>query len=110
MAPQQASASALDSRFSGQPGFVPTPDFRGNRPGYVYRAGPSGVGGGVATVGLHNQPDLPGEESRVFLRDGSFESDVPVHQIGAHFGMSFAIVVQVDTAPSFTADALQHPG
>ena len=42
--PQQASASALDSRFSGQPGFVPTPDFRGNRPGYVYRAGPSGVG------------------------------------------------------------------
>ena len=56
------------------------------------------------------QPDLPGEESRVFLRDGSFESDVPVHQIGAHFGMSFAIVVQVDTAPSFTADALQHPG
>ena len=33
-------------------------------------------------------------ESRVLLRDGSFEADIPIHQIASKFGMSFAIVAQ----------------
>ena len=50
-------------------------------------------------------------ESRVLLRDGSFEADIPIHQTASKFGVSSAIVAQCNphVAP-FCAHLNGRPG
>ena len=61
-------------------------------PVYLLEKSPDG------TMHPYHQPDVSGSgetvESRILLRDGSFEADIPIHQIASKFGMSFAIVAQ----------------
>ena len=76
------------------------------KPAHLMEKGPDGT-----LRPYHAHQSGESSESRVLLRDGSFESDVPIHQVASHFGMSFAIVAQVNPhIVPFYAHLLGRPG